>query len=970
MGRAGILELCHVGQNSMDLEVKPSTSRLVVDGELAIGNSLVDHHRVSTSESDPKAPPPRLSDVAPGGMSGQGMGPTSIDRDRARLDRYGIIDYWRDNPLDDVIQLAMTLLDLPMAQLRLLVDGRQFSRCQRGFSVSQWQQVEIWQAALLDGLQSLLAQTPDPDRATALPLHVANPHEDWGWMAQEGELEIRFLATVPLLQSGRCVGWLTLADRVPHQVQDNERTVVQALVNMALIQAEAQGAVRQLCTTEQSLRLLTEGVSVETGLGFCRSLVNYLAQVLELDFAFISQSLSDDRFQSIAACYQGESQEPHVYSLAHTPCQATLDSHEMCYFEQVRRQFPMAELCQTLQLDYYLGIPLLNAQGKRMGVLGIMARRPFLQHELAMTTLKIFAPRVSAELERHQIQQDLFREKELAQITLQSIQEAVITTDAQAMIQSMNQAAERLLGYRFASVQGLSAQSVLQLQDETTSAPLGDLVQAVLNRRSVIKIADRAALLNAKGQRISVDCSAAPLLDPGSAVIGAVLILRDVTQSRQTSRQISWQASHDALTGLPNRRAFERRLIGALQSAWRNGEEHVLCYLDLDFFKIVNDSCGHLAGDKLLTQISVAMQDYARKVDFLARLGGDEFALLLQQCPLDRGLEIAQDLCQGLRDFTFVWQGKTFRVGVSVGVVAINARTPNLSTLLNWADTACYRAKNQGRGSVHLYQADVDQDQALDEPMITQINRAIDQNRFQLYCQPIVALNPIGQGWNCHEVLIRMINEEGQAVSPGVFLSEAERYNLMPTIDRWVVRNLFQTLSERPRSDRGDRPDLYTVNLSGASLNDSSFSAFLREQFAEFPVPPSEICFEVTETVAVSNINQVVQMIQEFKAFGCYFALDDFGSGMSSFGYLKSLPVDILKIDGNLILGIAEDSKTRAIVQAIHHLGSLLKIQTVAEFVENDRILSILKRIGINYAQGYSVGKPRPLIDQQVECRG
>jgi diguanylate cyclase (GGDEF)-like protein/PAS domain S-box-containing protein len=949
----------------MELEVRPSVAN---DGEPGIAELTVN------DRPEPSIAPKDLPGVESDRiMRGPCCSPGAIDQNRERLDRYGLSDYWHENPLEPVISLAHILLDLPMIQLRMGIENQEVARSQREFSETQCQQLELWQGELQDRLLAeILAKSQDSDQNAEfgsgnLSIQLANPHDDWGWRSSDGELEIRFLVTLPLIKSGRCVGWLTLADSRPHQVQDYERLVLQALVTMALVQFDAQIALRQLCYTEQSLRLLTEGVSVETGLDFCRSLVRYLSQVFQLDAAFVSHQIADDELQSIALICDGQIQEPKVYNLDQTPCQATLDRNAIAYFDQARQQFPTSDVIQALQADHYLGIPLFNAQGKRMGILGLINRNPIPQHELAITTLKIFAPRVSAELERHQIQQDLFREKELAQITLQSIQEAVITTDARSLIQSMNQSAEKLLGYTFASVQGRSAQTVLQLQDETTSAPLGDLIQAVLSRKTVLKIADRAALINAKGQSISIDCSAAPLLDPGSEVIGAVLILRDVTQSRQASRQLSWQASHDALTGLPNRRAFERQLIGALQSAWRNGEEHVLCYLDLDFFKIVNDSCGHLAGDKLLTQISVAMQEYARKADFLARLGGDEFALLLQQCPLDRGVAIAQDLCKGLRDFPFVWQGKTFRIGVSVGVVAINAETPNLSTLLNWADTACYRAKNQGRGSVHLYEPNDIHDRVLDEPMITQINKAIDQNRFELYCQPIVAINPIGQGWHCHEILIRMINELGQVIAPGVFLSEAERYNLMPTIDRWVVRNLFQILSKKPPGTPNQRPNLYTVNLSGASLNDSLFPAFLREQFAEFPVSPSEICFEVTETVAVSNINQVVQIIQEFKALGCYFALDDFGSGMSSFGYLKSLPVDILKIDGSLVLGIAEDTKTRAIVEAIHHLGHLLNIQTVAEFVENDQILDILQQIGINYAQGYGVGKPRPLVEQQAK---
>ncbi|MCC8999035.1 MAG: EAL domain-containing protein, partial [Candidatus Contendobacter sp.] len=436
----------------------------------------------------------------------------------------------------------------------------------------------------------------------------------------------------------------------------------------------------------------------------------------------------------------------------------------------------------------------------------------------------------------------------------------------------------------------------------------------------------------------------------------------DNTEAQWLAEQLSHQASHDALTGLANRRAFEQRLQRALENARDQSAEHALFYLDLDQFKVINDTCGHLAGDDLLRQLARVLQVRVRKQDILARLGGDEFGVLMEYCPLQDALRVANSLCQAVSDFRFTWDGKTFRLGVSIGVVAINAASDNFSGVLSAADSACYAAKDAGRNRVHLYTED-DADLARRQgemQWVARINQALEENRFQLAFQPIVPVLGASKGHH-YELLLRMEGESGQILMPGAFLPAAERYHLAAKLDQWVVSTALDWLSGNPH--HLDHLALCAINLSGHSLGDEYLLDYLVDRLARQPLLARKLCFEVTETAAIANLGSALHFIQTLKDIGCRFALDDFGSGLSSFAYLKQLPVDFFKIDGMFVEDIASDPVSLAMVNSINDIGHVMGMETIAEFVKDDHILTKLRTIGVNYAQGYGIGKPRPLTD-------
>jgi len=429
---------------------------------------------------------------------------------------------------------------------------------------------------------------------------------------------------------------------------------------------------------------------------------------------------------------------------------------------------------------------------------------------------------------------------------------------------------------------------------------------------------------------------------------------------RESQEQLAWQASHDDLTGLANRREFEHQVKQALVEIRSQGYSYCLCYLDLDQFKIINDTCGHGAGDELLKQVAVLLRSHTPVSSILARLGGDEFGLLLSQVSLSQAVDITNYLIHQLQEFRFIRYNKIFTIGVSIGVVALQDPEETFTNLLSAADAACYMAKSKGRNRVHVYQMD-DRDlqqRHMEMEWVTRLTRALEENRFCLYAQPIVSVTTPDLPAKHYEILVRLYDETGHLVPPSMFIPSAERYNLMHLIDQWVIQTLFaaQARAGTPL----DQEVLYAINLSGSSINHEQFTHFLHQQFATYQIPPQIICFEITETVAITNLSKAVQFIQEFKQLGCQFSLDDFGSGMSSFGYLKKLPVNYLKIDGMFIKDIVNDQTHMAMTEAINHIGHVLGHKTIAEFVENESILEKLRTIGVDYAQGYGIAKPTP----------
>lgn len=457
----------------------------------------------------------------------------------------------------------------------------------------------------------------------------------------------------------------------------------------------------------------------------------------------------------------------------------------------------------------------------------------------------------------------------------------------------------------------------------------------------------------------------AALPKPGSDEVGVLISvfssMRDAIQRYQTD--LSFQTTHDPLTGLVNRREFERRIVAALNIAKSERSEHVLLYMDLDQFKVVNDTCGHTAGDEYLRQLSAMLVDRLRKHDSLARLGGDEFGVLLEHCPQDRALQIADQLLGEIQDFRFVWKGNSFTLGVSIGLVFINGQSEKFSRILKAADAACYAAKDAGRNRIHVYDED---DSTLvrrhgEMQWVSRITEAVEEGRFHLYYQPIVPVDQRQIEGLHMELLLRMEDRHGNIILPGAFLPAAERYNLMPHLDRWVTQTAFEWLAQNP--DRLRELKLCTINLSGHSLGEGEFRQFVVEQLQKTGVSPDKICFEITETAAIGNLMKATRFMSILRNLGCRFSLDDFGSGMSSFAYLKSLPVDYLKIDGLFVRDIMDDSIDYAMVKSINELGHVMGKLTVAEFVEKESILWKLREIGVDYAQGFGIARPRPLIE-------
>ena len=556
----------------------------------------------------------------------------------------------------------------------------------------------------------------------------------------------------------------------------------------------------------------------------------------------------------------------------------------------------------------------------------------------------------------------LFEEKERAEVTLASIGDAVITTNAAGRVEYLNPMAEALTGWESAEAKGMQLGSVFRVIDESTREQALDLVEMVLHTGRSVTGSSSTLLVRGDGSEVAINKSAAPIRDRAGRVIGIVVVFHDVSHVRQYAARLSYQASHDALTGLINRHEFERRLNLALKSAAQYRRAHSLLYLDLDQFKIVNDTCGHAAGDELMRQVSALLQQHMREGDTLARLGGDEFGVLLENCPPEVAVGVSNKIRETIREFRFSWSGSPFTVGVSIGVVNLGEGGHTLAEVLRAADTACYVAKEKGRNRVHVYRTDDSEVSYKRGEMewVGRIQRALDEGRLRLYAQEVFSLRPQLSRGAHFEVLLRMLDERGQLIPPGAFIPAAERYGLMPTIDRWVVTTAFDTYSKLAADPRGRAIETCSINLSGASVGDESFLDFLQTQAAVAQVPYTAFCFEVTETAAVADLSKAVYFIGQLRALGCRFSLDDFGAGMSSFGYLKNLPVDYLKIDGGFVKDMLDDPMDRAMVEAINHIGHVTGKKTIAEFVENVQTLEALREIGVDYGQGFGLAKPVP----------
>jgi diguanylate cyclase (GGDEF)-like protein/PAS domain S-box-containing protein len=546
---------------------------------------------------------------------------------------------------------------------------------------------------------------------------------------------------------------------------------------------------------------------------------------------------------------------------------------------------------------------------------------------------------------------------------LQSLAEAIVTTDVEGRLVYLNPAAERLLGVTRAQASGKFLEEIVDLMDQNDRKLLADPVKEAVGggNGNPHTMTRRAVLLGkTSGQERAIEIAASPLrMD--DTLAGAVVLLHDVTELRGLHRQMSYQATHDALTGLVNRREFERRLEEGLESARRGEATNMLCYLDLDRFKIVNDSSGHLAGDAMLREVAKLLRDAVRDSDTVARLGGDEFGLLLVACPLEKARQIADDVCRAVAAYRFTWHDRVFSIGVSIGLIEIGRDTGSVEQLLAAADSACYVAKKEGAGRVSVYSArdDVLARNNGDIEWLHKLQLAIKEERFALYYQPIVAAYGGDIDGPSMEVLLRMLDEAGNEIAPGDFVHAAERFRLMASVDRWVVQTTLGALARNAFQLAPDRS--VAINISGQTLGDPLFLEFVVECLDNTGVPAEQVCFEIAESAVIGNLEHARRFVGVLHGMGCKFAIDDFGSGVGSFSSLKNLPLDYLKLDGSFMRNLARDSVSQTMVTAMIGLARTLNFKIIAEQVEDSAALDAARKMGVDYIQGFVIARPAKL---------
>jgi diguanylate cyclase (GGDEF)-like protein/PAS domain S-box-containing protein len=572
--------------------------------------------------------------------------------------------------------------------------------------------------------------------------------------------------------------------------------------------------------------------------------------------------------------------------------------------------------------------------------------------------------------ERREAEAALFRERERALVTLASIADAVIATDSRGMVEYLNPVAEHFTGWTLSEARGEPLTRVFTVLHEATREPVETSAERCLDEDRAMGVTSHLLLVRRDAAEFAIDESAAPLHDRDGRLTGVVIVFRDTTPQRQLTRQLSHQATHDPLTGLMNRREFERRLARVVASAQESDTAHGLCYLDLDRFKTVNDTCGHMAGDALLRQLAAVLRAELRSRDTLARLGGDEFAVLLEHCELEQARRIAESLRVAVEKFRFVWEGNAFTLGASIGLVEINRSCGSEADAVRAADTACYRAKHAGRNRVQVARLD---DLASADGTHTdwsaRITYALEESQFKLYVQPIVPLARTGGDEAAYwEVFLRLEDADAGLLPAGAFLPAAERYSLMSVIDQWVVRETIARLAGwRPSTGQRGHPPC-CINLGRESLRDEALIGLIRERVHGDRLAPGTLCFEISEQAVLADLGQAVSFARELRELGCRVALDDFAGGLSSLHYLKALPLDLLKLSAGVTRDLGTDPLQDVVARAAAQAGRVLGIPIVAKGADNPAALDALRALGIDYAQGFALVPPRPIEDLIAEA--
>lgn len=712
---------------------------------------------------------------------------------------------------------------------------------------------------------------------------------------------------------------------------------------------------------ENALQSLLTGTADSVGKEFFRSLAHTLSDVLRARFVLIAQikTSAPDTLVPLAVWDGTPAKQCSNCTVSGTPCEETVRDGEHFIESNLRELYPDDEMLARLEAESYMGVAMKDHEGKVTGVLVIVDsnKTPAWKTDLGRAILPVFAARASAEIERQNIDSELINQKERALVTLHSIADAVITTDARGYIDYLNPVAEKLTGWPVSESLGKHLSEVCEETENADNPSLHEVVDLCLKNGHSEPGVSNLRIRDRQGKVSDIEQSVSSIKNKDDQLLGAIIVFRDVSDTREMARQMSWQATHDSLTGLVNRREFELQLKQLIDSARQESKNNALLYIDLDQFKVVNDTCGHTAGDELLRQVTHIIGDNTRQADTLARLGGDEFGVLLRGCDTTIAQNTARKIIQAVQDFRFAWEGKFFHVGASVGVVEITPQTENMNTVMKEADIACYAAKDHGRNRIHVYTKD---DAFLEQRQVemqwaTRVKHAIEKKDIVLFAQEIKSLK---NGFGSHyEILSRMRQDDGSYIMPGSFIPAAERYDVIVDIDKYVVENVFKQVHE----NKIPEDVMFSINISGNSICDNSFLKFILDYADELELNTANFCFEITETAAIANFTKALDFIEALHEAGFVFSLDDFGSGVSSFGYLKQLPIDYLKIDGFFVKDIVTDPIDAAMVSAINEIGHRMGIKTIAEFVENEDILQQVRSLGVDYAQGYHINKPELL---------
>jgi diguanylate cyclase (GGDEF)-like protein/PAS domain S-box-containing protein len=721
----------------------------------------------------------------------------------------------------------------------------------------------------------------------------------------------------------------------------------------------------------KALAKLSEFNHHDASTSFYDLCVQNLAEASNSHIALIS-CYSDETKKELtthSVWVKGEVGENFSYMIKDGPCGAALKHDEFCVEQDLVKRFPKSSVIGKLGMQSYFGKVFTDTQNNPIGLIALMNAKPTVTDDWLKSLLSVFATRISIEIERSKNVEALYKEKEQAITTLNSIADGVIATDEFGVVTRINQAAQQVLGLtEDIKGIGLKTSQLFTVQESASTKTTLDPVNSCLTTRKPIITKRQNILSTQTGCSLALQLSAAPVINATEKLIGAIVVLHDVSQERELQAKLSYQANHDSLTGLVNRQSLESELEQTLAN-FRPDEKHSLLYIDLDKFKIVNDTCGHNAGDELLRKFANLLQEHARGSDIVARLGGDEFFLLLHNCPLANSHSIALGILDQIEQFRFFWDDKEFSLSASIGLLELETNIHKSTDIMSMVDLACLQAKSEGRNRVVVSTLnDEAYSQRKGEVLwVPRLRNAIDNNTFELFQQAIIQKKQLPSSNVEHsthiEILLRMREEDGSLVMPHEFISAAERHDMMAEIDRWVIKHVIALMVGKTSGANLMHTELVAINLSGQSLADPSLLDFIQQEISTNKITAGRLCFEITETNAIANQTNAIHLLTTLKAQGCQFALDDFGSGLSSYAYIKNLPADYLKIDRSFTKNLSTDNINCAIVKSVIDVARNIGMKSIAEGVEDEGTLQMLENLGVDYMQGYALDLPSPIKD-------